>query len=66
MKPESKQLLRNSLAQFRAASTLERDEMVHTVQNNLRIHENALKSIGMGYADKYVTAGRVFLRIVKS
>ena len=63
MDAQTKELLHRSLNQFRAA---EKKEMVSYVQNNLKRHERLLNQVGEGYADCFVRAGKIFLRIVNT
>lgn len=66
MTPQAKVILKNSLSKFKQADKPKQSEMVDLVKKRLKQHNNALKTIGYGYADYFVEAGRVFLRIIKN
>ena len=63
MTHETKQILTRSINVFLSSSEKDKAEMVSVVQNNLKTHYNALKTIGMGYDTNMVQAGEIFLRI---
>ena len=63
MTHETKQILTRSINVFLSSSEKDKAEMVSEVQNNLKTHYNALKTIGMGYDTNMVQAGEIFLRI---
>lgn len=66
MEPTTKILLKNSLDEFRASERHKQDKMIQLVEQRIKQHENSLKTIGYGYADHFVKAGKVFLRIVNN
>ena len=63
MTHETKSILTQSINVFLSSSDKDKQEMVSMVQNNLKTHYNALKTIGMGYDTNMVQAGEIFLRI---
>lgn len=63
MTHETKQILRRSIDVFLSSPEKDKVEMVSEVQNNLKLHYNALKTIGMGLDNNKVVAGEIFLRI---
>ena len=63
MTHETKSILTHSINVFLSSSEKDKAEMVSVVQNNLKTHYNALKTIGMGYDTNMVQAGEIFLRI---
>ena len=63
MTHETKSILTQSINVFLSSSEKDKAEMVSVVQNNLKTHYNALKTIGMGYDTNMVQAGEIFLRI---
>lgn len=65
MNTQTKNLLTRSINQFKAASADERTKMLSHVLKSIKDHEKHVNSIGAGYADHYVTAGRIFYRIFK-
>ena len=65
MSPEAKVLVMNSLSVFKAAGLTKKRNCILGVQELLKEHERALKTIGVGYSARYVVAARVFLRIIK-
>lgn len=63
MNYQTKNILKSSINVFLSVSDEEKENMVSHVRNQIKEHENALKHIGMGLADDYVQAGKIFLRI---
>jgi len=63
MTPTSKSILRNSINVFLASTSEEKERYIQVVQKNLNDHKNAMKSIGIGYAQNTIVAGEIFLRI---
>ena len=62
IRSEDKALQR--LQEFKEARSHDKERYIQLVQKNLKDHQNALNSIGMGYCIHVVQAGNVFLRIV--
>ena len=58
-----KHLVKQSLKEFEGGTAGQKEIWIHDIQEKLKEHERGLKHIGMGYADHFVTAGRIFLRI---
>lgn len=65
MKPETKQLIRNTIKAYLQAEEKDRSNLIKYVEKNLKDHEDALNNIGMGYYEGTVQAGKIFLRIYK-
>lgn len=65
MTPRTKYILQDAIAVFKAVPSDKKEELIQTVQNNLSIHYNSLKTIGMGLDGDKVVAGEIFLRIFK-
>ena len=63
MTPQAKVLLKKSINEYKTFSEPKKEQMVSLVRTRIKQHENAIKTIGTGYADYFVEAGRVFLRI---
>jgi hypothetical protein len=66
MKHEAKVLLTNSLDEFKSVNEARKVKLIKFVEQRVEQHNNGLNTIGFGYADHFVEAGKVFLRIVKS
>ena len=65
MTPRAKTILKDALNIYKAISSDKKQELISTVQNNLKTHYNGLKTIGMGLDRDKVVAGEIFLRINK-
>jgi hypothetical protein len=65
MNYQTKIVLRKTLYEFRGAERAKQDEMVSLIEQRIKQHQNALKTTGTGYADHFVQAGKIFLRIAK-
>lgn len=65
MKLEVKILVRNSIVDFEAADESKQKAWIQHIQSLLKWHERGLESIGVGYSEDFVEAGRVFLRIYR-
>jgi len=63
MRVEVQILLDNSLKAYKMAQEYEKQKMVQLVQQRIKQHKNGLKTIGYGYADHFVEAGKEFLNI---
>lgn len=63
MTPRTKHILLEAINIFKASPSEKKKEHIQTIQNNLKVHYNGLKSIGMGLDDDMVKAGEIFLRI---
>ena len=63
MTHETKSILTRSINVFLSSSEKDKAEMVSVVQNNLKTHYNALKTIGIGLDNNKVVASEIFLRI---
>lgn len=63
---EAKILLLRSLSEYKKLDEPRKVKMVKLVNQRLEQHNNALKTIGIGYADNFAQAGRIFLRIIKN
>jgi len=66
MTQESKNILVRSINDFRASTDTNKEHMVEFVDESVKSHEKAVKSIGIGYAEHLYVAGKVFLRIYKN
>lgn len=60
---ETKAVLRRSINEFLSSTNCGQDEMIYNVREKLKQHKNGLNSIGFGFADNYVRAAEIFLRI---
>jgi hypothetical protein len=58
----AKALARNSVNEFLQANDKQRNEMLYHVKLMLVIHNDAMQSIRIGFADRYVIAGELFIR----
>lgn len=65
MTPKTKYILKDAINTFKAVSSYEKENLISTVQNQLNIHYNGLKTIGIGLEKDKVKAGEIFLRIFK-
>lgn len=63
MTAETKNILKRSINEFLSSTDEEKESYISLVQNKIKEHERALESIGVGYSDNFVTAGKIFLRI---
>lgn len=63
MTPRTKLILKDGINVFKAISSDKKQELIQTVQSNLKRHYNGLKTIGMGLDEDKVRAGEIFLRI---
>lgn len=63
MTTKSKQALRDGINIYNATPSDKKQELVQSVKNNLKVHYNGLKTIGIGLDEDLVVAGKVFLRI---
>lgn len=57
-------VLKNSLEQYNKSDEKRKKELVKMVEDNLKSHENGLKTIGMGLDEDMVSAGKEFLKQV--
>lgn len=57
-------VLKNSLEQYNKSDEKRKKELVKMVEDNLKSHENGLKTIGMGLDEDMVNAGKEFLKQV--
>lgn len=64
MTVRTKELLIEALFIYDNAPDSERLNLIAEVRDQLAKHKNAYNLIGFGLSDNYVTAGRLFLRIV--
>lgn len=60
---KTKDLLIRTLSVFNQCDESERREKIDFVKSALKSHYTHLESIGMGYAEHYVQAAKIFLRI---
>lgn len=63
MTPRAKYILTDAIHIFRAIPSDKKAELILSVQNNLKVHYNGLKTIGVGLEKDKVVAGEIFLRI---
>lgn len=63
MEARQKELLIRSIKHFRSQDQDNKDLMVKDVENKIKQHYNGLYKIGFGYADYYVKAAEVFIRV---
>lgn len=63
MTPTTKTILREGINTFLASTNEEKERLIAKVQNNLKVHYNGLKTIGVGLEKDKVVAGEIFLRI---
>jgi DUF438 domain-containing protein len=59
----TKDLVRNTLTEFKDGSEDQKKFWIEDIKRKLKVHEDGLKYIGMGNANYYVKAARIFLRI---
>lgn len=65
MNIRTKEILKDVINIYNAIPNDKKEELVVTVQNNLKVHYNGLNNIGIGLDEDKVLAGEVFLRIYK-
>lgn len=63
MTTRAKEILKDAIHIYNAVPSDKKEELVVTVQNNLKVHYNGLNNIGIGLDEDKVLAGEVFLRI---
>ena len=63
MTTRAKEILKDGINIYKAIPSDKKQELIQTVQNNLKVHYNGLNTIGMGLDEDKVVAGKVFLRI---
>ena len=66
MTPRTKEILKDAINIYNAVPSDKKEELVQTVQNNLKVHYNGLNNIGIGLYEDKVLAGEIFIRIFKS
>ena len=66
MTPRTKEILKDAINIYNAVPSDKKEELIQTVQNNLKVHYNGLNNIGIGLDEDKVLAGAIFLRIFKS
>ena len=62
---QTKDLLIRSIEAYSVANEERQQEMISHVEDMLGRHGRAINAIAYGFADHYVQAGRIFLRIYK-
>lgn len=62
---QTKDLLIRSIEAYSAVDKARQQEMITHVEDMLNRHERAINAIAYGFADHYVQAGKIFLRIYK-
>lgn len=65
MTQRTKEILKDAIHIYNAVPSDKKEELIQTVQNNLKVHYNGLNSIGIGLDEDKVLAGEMFLRIYK-
>ena len=66
MTPRAKEILRDAINIYNAVPSDKKEELIQTVQNNLKVHYNGLNNIGIGLDEDKVLAGAIFLRVFKN
>lgn len=66
MTPRTKEILKDAINIYNAVPNDKKEELIQTVQNNLKVHYNGLNNIGIGLDEDKVLAGEMFIRIFKS
>lgn len=65
MTTRAKEILKDGINIYKAIPSDKKQELIQTVQNNLKVHYDSLNSIGIGLDEDKIVAGKVFLRIFK-
>ena len=65
MTPRTKEILKDAINIYNAVPSDKKEELIQTVQDNLKVHYNGLNTIGMGLYEDKVRAGEIFLKIFK-
>lgn len=65
MTPRTKEILKDAINIYNAVPSDKKEELIQTVQNNLKVHYNGLNNIGIGLDEDKVLAGEMFIRIFK-
>lgn len=63
MTTRTKEILKDAIHIYNAVPSDKKQELIQTIQNNLKVHYDSLNSIGIGLDEDKVVAGKVFLRI---
>ena len=66
MTPRTKEILKDAINIYNATPSDKKEELIQTVQNNLKVHYNGLNNIGIGLDEDKAMAGEMFIRIFKS
>ena len=66
MTPRTKEILKDAINIYNAVPSDKKEELIQTVQNNLKVHYNGLNNIGIGLDEDKVLAGEIFLRVFKN
>jgi hypothetical protein len=66
MTPRAKEILKDAINIYNAIPSDKKQELIATVQNNLKVHYDGLNNIGMGFDEDKVRAGEIWLRIFKN
>lgn len=65
MTPRAKEILKDAINIYNAIPSDKQQELIVTVQNNLKVHYDSLNTIGMGLDEDKVRAGEIFLKIFR-
>ena len=66
MTPRTKEILKDAINIYNAVPSDKKEELIQTVQNNLKVHYNGLNNIGIGLDEDKARAGAIFLRVFKN
>ena len=62
----TKEILKDAINIYNAVPSDKKEELIQSVQNNLKVHYNGLNNVGIGLDEDKVLSAKLFLRIYKN